>query len=138
MKPVKNNTKTLWMYTTILFSVALVLILFAGLTQQNYEKELETHETAKMGMQKSVAELSQTNMLLQQEADRLKKENEALKADAELMHKMNEEIDTFNTLSSALRELNMGNRKEAEAMVKELKPEELTQAQLYIYNRIMK
>ncbi len=138
----KNNTKFLWLYTSILFSVALILILFAGLTQQNYEKELETHETAKAGMQKSVAELSQTNMQLLQEKDALKKENDELKEAAETtneqMHEMNSRIDVFNNLASALREYDLGNRKGARSMLADLDPSKLTQPQLYIYNRIMK
>lgn len=133
----KNNTKFLWLYTSILFSVALILILFAGLTQQNYEKELETHETAKVGMQKSVAELSQTNMQLLQEKEALKKENEQLKADLESASELNQ-TEAYENLASALREYDLGNRKKARNILKDLNPDELTQPQLYIYNKIMK
>ena len=55
----------------ILFSVALVLILMAGLTQQNYEEEIKLHETAAVGMQKSVSELSEKNMKLGEENKKL-------------------------------------------------------------------
>lgn len=133
----KNNTKFLWLYTSILFSVALILILFAGLTQQNYEKELETHETAKAGMQKSVAELSQTNMELLQEKDALKKENEQLKTELEEVSS-DKQTQIYEALASALREYDLGNRKGARSMLADLDSSKLTQPQLYIYNRIMK
>jgi len=131
----KKNTKFLWLYTTILFSFALILILFAGLTQQNYEKELESHETAKMGMQKSVTELSAVNMQLQQENQELKANAEKTSAD---MEDRNKQIDVFNTLSSALREYDKGNRKQAQEMIADIDQSTLTQPQLYIYNKIKK
>ena len=114
-----------------------MLILFAGLTQQNYEKELETHETAKAGMQKSVAELSQTNMQLLQEKETLKKENQQLKDELEDAS-VEKQTQIYETLSSALREYDLGKRKSARSMLADLEPDKLTQPQLYIYNKIMK
>ena len=72
----KEKTKFIWFYTIILFSIALILILVAGLTQQNYAEELATHENVAVGMQRSVTELSETNMKLNQEIGSLKKENQ--------------------------------------------------------------
>ena len=37
----KQNTKFIGIYVAILFSFALILILFAGLTQNNYQKEID-------------------------------------------------------------------------------------------------
>lgn len=131
----KSNTKFIWVYTIILFSFALVLILFAGMTQKDYAEEIDAHKTAAVGMQKSVSELSDANMKLRQENEQLKaKETE----NNELMHKMNENIDVFNTLSSALREYDMGRRKTARELIKDLDKNELTEAQRYIYNKIMR
>ena len=44
----KKNSKFLLIYIAILFSFALVLILFAGLTQNNYAKELADANTTKI------------------------------------------------------------------------------------------
>lgn len=134
----KSKTKFLWMYTIILFSVALVLIIFAGMTQQNYEKELATHETAKVGLQKSAAELSQVNLLLKEENANLKKENEQLtEAQANF-----EEISKSNDLNMALIEAfyqyESGNRRTAKNMLAEVDKETLTDQQLNIYNKIIK
>lgn len=137
-----KNSKFLWLYTIVLFSVALILILFAGLSTSNYEKEIESHETAKVGLQKSITELSQTNMQLKEENSLLKTENEQLKSDAEQnqesFHKANENVDVFNNLASAMREYDLGNRKKARSMLESVDESTLTQAQLYLYNKIMK
>lgn len=131
----KSNTKYIWAYTIILFSFALVLILFAGMTQKDYAEEIDAHKTAAVGMQKSVSELSEANMKLNQENAQLKaKETE----NNELMHKMNENIDVFNTLSSALREYDSGRKQTARELIKDLDKKGLTEAQLYIYNKIMR
>ncbi len=134
----KSKTKFLWLYTIILFSVALVLILFAGMTQQNYERELETHETANVGLQKSAAELSQTNMKLQQENDALKKENESLKESQATFEEVSKSNDLNIALVEALYQYEAGNRKTAKNLLAEVDSASLTDQQLNIYNKIMK
>ena len=134
----KSKTKFLWMYTIILFSVALILILFAGMTQQNYEKELATHETAKVGLQKSAAELSQTNLLLKQENAELKEENEALKESQAKFEEISKNNDLNIALIEALYQYESGNRRTAKNMLAEIDAETLTDQQLGIYNKIMK
>ena len=42
----KENTKFLWMYVGILFSFALILIIFAGLSQSNDAEEKMYKEAA--------------------------------------------------------------------------------------------
>lgn len=134
----KSKTKFLWMYTIILFSVALILILFAGMTQQNYERELETHETVKVGLQKSAAELSQTNMKLQQENDTLKKENAALKESQATFEDVTKSNDLNIALVDALYQYEVGNRRTARNLLAEVDSATLTDQQLNIYNKIMK
>ncbi len=126
------------MYTVILFSVALILILFAGLTTQNYERELESHETAKVGLQKSVTELSQVNTNLKQENDKLKKENEELKATNEELAVAAADNELNRTLIEALVQYDKGNRRAAKNMLAEIDSETLTEQQASIYNKIMK
>ena len=46
----KKNSKFLLIYIAILFSFALVLILFAGLTQNNYAKELAESQGIKQNL----------------------------------------------------------------------------------------
>lgn len=131
----KSKTKFLWMYTIILFSVALILILVAGLTQQNYEEELASHQNAAVGMQRSVTELSETNMNLAQENEALKKENEVLKEE-------NEELSVSNELNGRLVQAvyysNMGYDSKAESILADVDKELLGEEQKSIYEKIMK
>lgn len=134
----KSKNKFLWVYTVILFSVALILILFAGMTTQNYERELESHETAKVGLQKSVTELSQVNTNLKQENDELKKENDELKKQNEELAAAAAENEINKKLMEALVEFDKGNRRTAKNMLAELDAEKLTEQQTSVYNKIMK
>ena len=134
----KSKTKFLWMYTIILFSVALILIMFAGMTQQSYEKELESHETAAVGMQKSVTELSQINTTLREE-------NATLTNQVEELTKIQEELTASNAsgelntkLVNALYLFEDGNKKEAEEVLSEVDETTLSEEQLNIYDKIMK
>lgn len=124
----KSKTKFLWMYTIILFSVALILILVAGLTQQNYEEELASHQNAAVGMQRSVTELSETNMNLAQENEALKKENEELSVSNELNGR----------LVQAVYYSNMGYDSKAESILADVDKELLGEEQKSIYEKIMK
>ena len=131
----KEKTKFIWFYTIILFSIALILILVAGLTQQNYAEELATHENVAVGMQRSVTELSETNMKLNQEIGSLKKENQELK-------KANEELAVSNELNGRLVQAvyyyNMGYTSKAKTILAEVDKELLNDEQKTIYNKIMK
>lgn len=135
----KKNTQFLWFYTIILFSFALILILFAGLTQQNYEEELETHKTATVGMQKSVTELTRVNTELREENARLKADYETAFAEAEQFKGEKETLTATNEkLFAALKEYDKGNRKTARELLSEVDSSLLDEGQKYIYDKIMK
>lgn len=132
----KKNTKFLLMYVAILFSFALVLILFAGLTQNNYAKEIAEGQGIKQDLVK-VTEQYQTL------TDSMKTLNEQLKeADAELELNKNEieslknEITTTQTLIEALKQYESGHKEKAKEKIASIDKTTLTQAQLYIYNKI--
>ena len=135
----KKNTQFLWFYTIILFSFALILILFAGLTQQNYEEEIETHKTATVGMQKSVTELTRVNTELREENARLKADYETALAEAEQVKGEKETLTAANEkLFAALKEYDKGNRKTARDLLSEVDSSLLDEGQKYIYDKIMK
>ena len=124
----KSKTKFLWMYTIILFSVALILILVAGLTQQNYEEELATHQSAAVGMQRSVTELSETNMKLTRENETLKKQNQDLTVSNEINGR----------LVQAVYYDNMGYESKAKSLLEGIDKEKLSEEQKKVYEKIMK
>ena len=131
----KSNTKFLWFYTIVLFSFALVLVLIAGLTQQNYEEELKTHLTANVGMQQSVSELSRVNTSLQEKVNKYEAQIEEAEAKIEETTK---ELETLNTLVDALKEYEKGNKSSARKSLADINADELTPNQRYVYNKVMR
>lgn len=126
----KQNTKFLWMYIGILFSFALILIIFAGLSRN-------TDTEQKEGLKADIATLSQQNTAiatenanLKNQLDALMSENNALKADDAVF------ADTENTLMLAAAEYDKGNKKEAKDMLASIDPLTLTQTQTYLYNML--
>lgn len=72
----KQNIKFIWIYGAILFSFALILILFAGLTQKE-----SAHQEEKLS--KSLSSLAKENWALTSERDELSAKNKELEKTAE-------------------------------------------------------
>lgn len=134
----KENTKFLWMYVAILFSFALILIIFAGLSQNT-----KTEQTK--GLKADITELSQKNTELQNintdlknqldalanENQTIKTENETLKQDAEAKKVVDD------ALMNAIKAYNSGSFTKSREIKSTIDPESLTEAQRYIYNRLV-
>lgn len=132
----KKNTKFLMIYVAILFSFALVLILFAGLTQNNYEKKIAESQ----GMKENLVELTEVNSTLEEsikhlngELDSTKKENEE---NLQNIESLKANIELTDTLVNALKLYESGKKDEARQTVSQIDVQTLTQSQLYIYNKI--
>lgn len=132
----KKNTKFLMIYVAILFSFALVLILFAGLTQNNYEKKIAESQ----GMKENLVELTEVNSTLEEsikhlngELDSTKKENEE---NLQNIESLKANIQLTDTLVNALKLYESGKKDEARQTVSQIDVQTLTQSQLYIYNKI--
>ena len=131
----KKNTKFLMIYVAILFSFALVLILFAGLTQNNYEKKIAESQ----GMKENLVELTEVNSTLEEsikhlngELDSTKKENEE---NLQNIESLKANIELTDTLVNALKLYESGKKDEARQTVSQIDVQTLTQSQLYIYNK---
>ena len=123
----KQNTKFLWMYIGILFSFALILIIFAG-----FSRNTDTEQ--KEGLKADIAALSQQNTNLRTETTNLKTQIDALLAENETLKASDAAFAEAETLlASACEAYDRGNRKEAREMLASLDPASLTQSQLYIY-----
>lgn len=134
----KKNTKFLFIYIAILFSFALVLILFAGLTQNNYAKELAESK----GVQQNLIEITAQYQTLSDSMNVLNKEledaqNSIVNYKAEITAKSTH-ITTTDTLIQALQLLDKGDEKQAKEKIANIAPDTLTETQLYIYNKINK
>lgn len=134
----KKNTKFLLMYIAILFSFALVLILFAGLTQNNYAKELAESK----GIKQNLVEVTQQYQTLSDSMKVLNKELESAQTTIEMYEKditaKAKSLLVSEKLMNALKEYENGNIEEAQQSLGNIVPEELTEAQLYIYNKIIR
>ena len=117
----KKNTKFLLIYIAILFSFALVLILFAGLTQNNYAKQIAENQ----GIKQNLVEITEQYQTL---TDSMKVKIAALEA----------ESNTTALLIDALILDESGKHDEAEQKIAQIDKQQLTEQQLYIYNKIIK
>ncbi len=141
----KKNTKFIWIYGAILFSFALILILFAGLTQNNYQKEITKEQKVTAGVRQSLSSLSKENESLKKDYANLKKENESLKeANTQLALEKESaivayggDVEVTRVLINAYMEKNAQRTDEAREMVKPLNVYKMTQAQRQLYNMIM-
>lgn len=132
----KKNTKFLLMYIAILFSFALVLILFAGLTQNNYAKELAESQ----GIKQNLIEITEQYQTLNDSMKVMTKELEDANAtiekyESDISEKANQ-ILTTEKLIQAMKMYDSGKKNDAKTMISELDKESLTESQLYIYNKI--
>ncbi|MBO5743335.1 MAG: hypothetical protein J6R68_03545 [Clostridia bacterium] len=134
----KENTKFLWMYVAILFSFALILIIFAGLSHNNSTEQTQGLKSDITELSKKNTELQSKNIELQKQLDAVslelgivKSDCEALKIDSETKNK-NDEL-----LMQAIKAYNGGNFTKSKQIKSTIDSESLTEAQLYIYNKLV-
>ncbi len=140
----KKNTKFIWIYVAILFSFALILILFAGLTQNNYQKEITDQQIETAGVRKSLSSLTKENEEVKKELDALKTENELIKTENHALFEAKEfAINSFGgdrvvteVLLNAKKLKEASDIEGAKALVENIDKKSLTDAQKYIYEMI--
>lgn len=141
----KQNTKFLWIYIAILFSFALILILFAGLTQNNYRKEIEQQQTESAGVKQSLVTLTDENQKMKDEIKSLKTETENLKTENEkltsekgiMLSSIGEDTETSQKLLDSYFIFSNGDKQTAVKNLEDIDKNSLTSAQLNIYNTII-
>lgn len=130
----KQNTKFLWLYTAILFSFALILIIFAGLTQNNFQKEIEESDKTN----KTILEQIET---LKTENAKLSEELKTISENMELTNTENEELKIYKEngekIFEAYQLLNKGRNESAVNKIQDIDTELLTPMQLYLYKIII-
>lgn len=133
----KKNSKFLLIYVAILFSFALVLILFAGLTQNNYAKELAESQ----GIKQNLIEVTEQYQTLTDSMKSLNKNLEEANIKIEtyeqdINQKANQIILT-DKLVQAMQLIDTGRPTAAKEILDEIDKETLTENQRYIYNKLM-
>lgn len=126
----KQNTKFLWMYIAILFSFALILIIFAGLSRN-------TENEQKEGMKEDIATLSAKNTELANLISNLQAE---LGVAVEEKNALAENNNLYNSnellLVQALSEYDDNKDDECALTLSKIDASTLTQTQTYVYTMI--
>lgn len=133
----KKNSKFLLIYIAILFSFALVLILFAGLTQNNYAKELAESQ----GIKQNLIEVTEQYQTLTDSMKSLNKNledaNKQIETYEEDINQKANQILLTDKLVEAMRLIDTGRPSAAKEILTEIDKEKLTENQRYIYNKLM-
>lgn len=141
----KQNTKFLWIYIAILFSFALILIVFAGLTQNNYRKKIEQQASESAGVKQSLVTLTDENQKmsdtvknLNTELETAKAENLKLASENEIMIKaIGGDASVTQILLDAYSAFASGDKQSAADKLKDMNKNQLNESQLNIYNIII-
>lgn len=140
----KQNTKFLWIYIAILFSFALILIVFAGLTGNNNKREIEEQAKETAGVKQSLVTLTEENQKISDEKKALSNETEKLKAEnfrlnsekGILVKAIGGDDATTQKLLDAYVIFELGDKEAAVSKLGGISKAALNQAQLNIYNTI--
>ncbi len=130
----KQSTKSLFLYTALIFVVALLLILIAFFGDTNLQRNITHIEPTQAPAQTAfpnkiserAAELSEENMLLLGENKKLKEENTTLKS----------ELDVYKKIFSAKEQKEAGNIEAATRILEEIDYESLDNNLKGLYNEL--
>ena len=133
----KQNTKFLWMYVGILFSFALILIVFAGLSRNNENAQ-------ELGMKDDITSLSQQNTDLTQQNATLKTTVDDYAAQIEELKKKNESyalsdanVEADAALDSAVEAYNLGNKEECLNILNGIDTSNFAESRLWTYQKLI-
>ncbi len=144
----KNNNKSLFLYTSLIFIVAILLIILAFFGQTNIEKnqpEIETTEetippSSNSGIAERASVLSEENRLLLEEKTKLEaqvREKDAIISGLENENfNLSEQIKMNDLLLQANGYLYVGNFEKSAEALGQVDYEKLTSDQQIIYNNV--
>ena len=141
---IKNSdNKSLFLYTSLIFIVAIVMIIVSFFAQTHFDRSsfLET-DTEKVDLSNKAAQVSEENMQLVELNKSLKETNAALSAEnAELKEsssKMQKEISAYQELLLVSEKLLGGNKRAARTLLENIFTEDLTKEQKELYDTLVK
>ncbi len=122
-----NNNKSLFLYTALIFIVAILLIIISIFGEAHPSKALPSPEPSlEHAVTEKAAALSAENLRLTEEVSSLKEQNSAAK----------KQIEIYTLLSDALYQKSQGNNESAKQIVASLDYEMLDEKQKELYNSI--
>lgn len=137
----KKGNKSLFLYTALIFLVALIMIVLSFFGQSNLKSTEETKQEAKTITEKASA-LNDENLILMEQISGLQEELE--KKDAEILEKqatIDADIQTktvYDTIISAYLLKEAGKKEEAKTALENIDATTLSGDILIMYNKIMK
>ncbi len=137
----KNDNKSLFIYTALIFFVAVILIILSFFGQTNMQKnqpkiEENSEQTQQSnGITERAAILSEENKTLIEENKKITKENEALKSENETL---TEKITVSDLLLSANGYYSLGEKSKVLEILHQINYDNLTDDQKTLYDNIKK
>lgn len=132
----KNDNKSMFLYTALIFIVAVLLIIFSFLGQTNMQKnqpQVSESPDKEMSISEKASILSEENTVLLENNSNLKKENIQLKSDNESLTQKQSQNDL---LLSANGYFTLGNNSMALETLDKVNYNDLSSDQKIIYDNI--
>lgn len=129
----KNNNKSLFLYTALIFFVAVVLIILSFFGERNMEKNQPELDEAAVEQSKQYSGITEKAFLLSEENRKLLEQNKELD---EKNKTLTEEIEMNDLLLSANGYFTLGNKEKALEILNTLDYDKLSVDQQIIYNNI--
>lgn len=136
-----NNNKSLFLYTGLIFFVAIIMIIIAFFAQSNMEKNQPIQESVS-SIEEKTSRLSEDNRLLLEQNQSLQETNRML---TQQISTMQDKIDSLNTerdnddlLLDIYICLYEGNKSKATELLKTVNVDSLTEKQTTFYNVLVR
>lgn len=137
-----RGTRPLMIYTSLIFIVAIIMVIVAFFGQKHLEKlQIRQTETT-LGISERASQLSDENRLLMENNKQLTNENSELMEEKIALALENENIkkenEAFKKLSEAYIMIASGNKQSARNILAEIYTEDLTSEQKEVYSALVK
>ena len=141
---IKNSdNRSLLIYTSLIFFVAIIMIIVSFFAQTHLDQsKVSEVDLEKVDLSNKAARVSEENMQLVELNKNLKDANAALLAEnaelTEKTEKMQRELDAYSDLLKVSEKLLGGNKRAARTLLENIYTEDLTQNQKEIYDTLVK
>lgn len=140
----KSNNRSLFLYTGLIFIVAIIMIIVAFFGQSNMQKNqpIQSDAVSTSSITEKAAQLSEDNRILLEQNQTLENENKVLEEkNTELSLKAENdtaEIENNNRLLEVYNYLYKGSKTKARTLLSEINAEALTENQKVFYDILVK
>jgi len=142
----KNNNRSLFLYTALIFIAAILIIIVAFFGQKNLDQTRvpvkQPENTVTDGISQRASEISEQNALLITQNETLTTLNNELMNDKKTLEDRNKELEINNAngnlLCTVYQYINDKKLDDAKEVLSTINADALTDAQKLIYNNIKK